>query len=60
MLPSCRGCLVFSGNSTVRNLDVIIKAMNLDMGVSKEEFTCRSLYLMGRRGHTLTEENVFF
>lgn len=58
MLPSCNGCLVYYGNSTVRNMDVIAKAMNLDIDVSKEEFTCRSLYLMGRRGHTLAEKNV--
>lgn len=58
MLGSCDGCLVFYSNSTVRQMDVIIEAMKLDINVSKEEFTCRSLYLMGRRGHTLAEKNV--
>lgn len=53
MLASCDGCLVFCGNSTIKNLDVITKAMNLDIDMSKEELTCRSLYLMGRRGHAL-------
>lgn len=57
-LPSCDGCLVYYGNSTVKNMDVITKAMNLDINGSNEEFTCRSLYLMGRRGHTLAEKNV--
>ncbi|XP_070841067.1 uncharacterized protein [Chaetodon trifascialis] len=48
MLPSCEGCVVFSGNSTNRNLEKYLDAVNLDSTNTREHFTTRVLYLMAR------------
>uniref|UniRef100_A0A3Q4BNS3 Uncharacterized protein n=1 Tax=Mola mola TaxID=94237 RepID=A0A3Q4BNS3_MOLML len=56
MLPTCEGCMTFIVNSTVSNLEVFLKATNLDIDPGKKEIKGRSLYLMGRaesdRQHT--------
>ncbi|XP_076610237.1 uncharacterized protein LOC143335025 isoform X1 [Chaetodon auriga] len=48
MLPTCEGCVVFSGNSTNRNLEKYLDAVNLDSTNTRENFTTRALYLMAR------------
>ncbi|XP_044028079.1 uncharacterized protein LOC122864574 [Siniperca chuatsi] len=47
VLPSCEGCLVFSINSTARNLDKFLHFMKVNSTVKEEEVTARALYLMG-------------
>lgn len=48
--------MTFIVNSTVSNLEVFLKATNLDIDPGKKEIKGRSLYLMGRaesdRQHT--------
>lgn len=46
LLPSCDGCLVFHANTTARNLNKFLQAMNLE-AAQEEEIVARSLYLMG-------------
>lgn len=48
LLPSCAGCLALSINYTVRNLDQVLKLMEIDLEMGTSEFTARSVYLLGR------------
>ncbi|XP_040908738.1 uncharacterized protein LOC121191591 [Toxotes jaculatrix] len=48
LLPSCDGCLVFSINSTARNIEKFLNFMNVSCAVTEDSFTVQSLYLMGR------------
>ncbi|XP_070778314.1 saxitoxin and tetrodotoxin-binding protein 1-like [Enoplosus armatus] len=56
ILPSCEGCLIFSINSTARNFDKWLDLMKFNSAV-KEEFTARTLYLMGSNS-TLTDSDL--
>lgn len=48
-LPSCDGCLVLFGNTTVKNMNKFLEVIDLKVNTDKDEFTARSLYLMGRQ-----------
>ncbi|KAI3359015.1 hypothetical protein L3Q82_015399, partial [Scortum barcoo] len=48
LLPSCEGCLLFSIESTVRDLDKVLQFMKLNSTVIVEEHNVRALYLMAR------------
>lgn len=47
MLPSCDGCLVFSINSTARNIHKLLELLNIK--TEEREITARSLYLLGKK-----------
>lgn len=49
MLPGLEGFLVFSIESTIRDLDKIVRMMNIVSDVTAEELNVRALYLMGRK-----------
>ncbi|XP_033947381.1 uncharacterized protein [Pseudochaenichthys georgianus] len=48
LLPSCDGCLVLSMNTTVQNMDTMLKQLKLNIAVAEEEVNLRCLYLLGR------------
>lgn len=48
LLPSCDGCVVFSGISTARNLEKFLDLVKLDSTNTREQFTTNAVYLMGR------------
>ncbi|KAI4795573.1 hypothetical protein KUCAC02_029797 [Chaenocephalus aceratus] len=48
LLPACDGCLVLSMNTTVQNMDTMLKLLKLNIAVAEEEVNLRSLYLLGR------------
>ncbi|XP_035537361.1 uncharacterized protein LOC118342805 [Morone saxatilis] len=57
VLPSCDGCLVFSGNSTARNLKTFFQSVNIDNSFNEEEVTTHVLYLMGKES-TLKDSDL--
>ncbi|KAK2830939.1 hypothetical protein Q5P01_018870 [Channa striata] len=46
LLPSCDGCLVFSVNSTGRNIDQLLKLVNLT--TTEKEIRAYTVYLLAR------------
>ncbi|XP_041810712.1 uncharacterized protein LOC121619959 [Chelmon rostratus] len=57
LLPSCDGCVVFSGISTARNLEKFLDLVKLDSTNTREQFTTNAVYLMGRES-TLTDADL--
>lgn len=49
ILPGLEGFLVFSFESTIRDLDKIVRMVNIVGNDTAEEFNVRALYLMGRK-----------
>uniref|UniRef100_A0A3Q2PPC9 Uncharacterized LOC105937794 n=1 Tax=Fundulus heteroclitus TaxID=8078 RepID=A0A3Q2PPC9_FUNHE len=56
-LPSCDGCMVYMINSTTKNAKHILQLMRLPHEDVPDEFSARSLYLLGR-GQTLAESDM--
>ncbi|KAK5933081.1 hypothetical protein CgunFtcFv8_004737 [Champsocephalus gunnari] len=48
LLPGCDGCLVLIMNTTVQNMDTMVKLLKLNIAVAAEEVNLRTLYLLGR------------
>ncbi|XP_037651779.1 uncharacterized protein LOC119503827 [Sebastes umbrosus] len=48
LLPTCDGCMLMNINSTVRDLDKILRMMNIISNITGEEVKFHALYLMAR------------
>ncbi|XP_073320281.1 uncharacterized protein [Pagrus major] len=58
LLPSCDGCLVFSGNSTGRGLDQYFRAMNYESTIKADDvINSRAIYLMAKE-RTLKDSDL--
>lgn len=47
LLPSCDGCLVMVINTTIKNMDRVLKLMKLDIESESNDVTALSFYLLG-------------
>lgn len=47
LFPSCDGCLILIINTTIKNLDRVLKLMKLDIEPESNDVTALSFYLLG-------------
>uniref|UniRef100_A0A3B4Z779 Uncharacterized protein n=1 Tax=Stegastes partitus TaxID=144197 RepID=A0A3B4Z779_9TELE len=57
LLPTCEGCLLFTINSTSKNIKKVLEVFKINTSVEDSEFQARSLYLLSRET-TVTDADI--